>query len=91
MTTQQLIDRANGFENPHQVGQWLDDQQATDFLANAVKNREGVFDVQLPSDIKARSILPDGTEVIPDMVKIVMKPDGSIRTAYPYSSLYPNS
>ena len=90
-TTQQLIDRANGFENPHQVGQWLDDQQAADFLADVVKNREGVFDVQLPSDIKARSILPDGTEVVPDMVKIVMKPDGSIRTAYPYSSLYPNS
>lgn len=90
-TTQQLIDRANEFENPHQVGQWLDDQQAADFLADVVKNREGVFDVQLSSDIKARSILPDGTEVIPDMVKVVMKPDGSIRTAYPYSSLYPNS
>ena len=91
LTTQQLIDRANGFDNPHQVGQWLDEQQAADFLADVVKNREGAFDVQLPSDIKARSILPNGTEVIPDMVKIVMKPDGSIKTAYPYSSLYPNS
>ena len=73
------------------MGQWLNDQQAADFLANVVKNRGGVFDVQLPSGIKARSILPDGTEVIPDMAKVVMKPDGSIRTAYPYSSLYPNN
>lgn len=40
-TLQQLIDRANGFENPHQVGQWLNNQQAADFLADAVKNRGG--------------------------------------------------
>ena len=24
-------------QNPHQVGQWLDNQQAADFLAEAVK------------------------------------------------------
>lgn len=90
-TAQQLIDRANGFENPHQVGQWLDNQQAADFLADAAKKGEGAFDVKLPSDIKARVFLPDGTEVTPDMAKIVLKPDGSIRTAYPYSSLYPTN
>ena len=87
-TVQQLIDRANGFSKPHQVGQWLDDQQAADFLADVAKQGEGVFDVKLPADIKARAVLPDGTEIVPDMVKIVLKPDGSIRTAYPYSSLY---
>ena len=89
LTLQQLIDRANGFENPHQVGQWLDDQQAADFLSNVVKDREGIFDVPLPSDISARVVLSGGTTVTPDMVWIIMKPDGSIRTAYPYSSLFP--
>ena len=86
-----MIDRANGFQNPHQVGQWLDNQQAADFLAEVAKKGEGVFDVKLPSDIKARAFLPDGTEIVPDMAKIVMKPNGSIRTAYPYSSLYPTN
>ena len=90
-STQQLLDRARGFENPHQVGQWLDEQQAADFLADVVKNQEGVLDVELPAEIKARSILPDGSEVIPDRAIIVIKPDGSIRTAYPYNSLYPNN
>ena len=33
----------------------------------------------LPSDINARSILPDGTELIPDKAKIVMNPNGSIK------------
>ena len=88
-TAQQLIGRANGFKNPHQVGQWLDNQQAADFLANVVKGREGNIDVKLPSNIKARVFLPNGTEVIPDMAKIILKPDGSIRTAYPYNSSYP--
>jgi len=69
----------------------LDNQQAADFLADAAKKGEGAFDVKLPSDIKARVFLPDGTEVTPDMAKIVLKPDGSIRTAYPYSSLYPTN
>ena len=89
--TTQLIDRANGFNNPHQVGQWLDDQQAADFLSEVVGGggKEGVFDVLLPSDIKARSIMPDGTELIPDRAKIVMYPNGSIETAYPYNSNYP--
>lgn len=57
-------------------------------MADVAKQGEGVFDVKLPADIKARAVLPDGTEIVPDMVKIVLKPDGSIRTAYPYSSLY---
>ena len=54
------------------------------------KNREGVFDVALPSNIKACSFLPSGIEITPDMAKIVLKPNGGIRTAYPYNSLYPN-
>ena len=42
----------------------------------------------LSSDIKARSILPDGTELVPDKARIVMNTDGSIKTAYPYNSNY---
>ena len=60
-----------------------------DFLSEAVRGNEGVFDVVLSSDIKARSILPDGTELIPDKARIVMNTDGSIKTAYPYNSNYP--
>lgn len=90
-TLQQLIDRANGFDNPHQVGQWLNDQQAADFLADAVKNKGGSFDISLPSDINTRVVLPDGTTVKTDMVSVIMKPDGSIRTAYPFSSLFPTN
>ena len=37
----------------------------------------------------ARVILPDGTEAAADMVKVVVKSDGSVRTSYPFSSAYP--
>lgn len=91
-TAQQLIGRANGFGNPHQVGQWLDDQKAADFLADTVKQHPGenILDIELPADVKGRAFLPDGTEVEADMARIILKPDGGIRTAFPYSSLYGN-
>lgn len=37
LTPKQLIDRANGFERPHQVGQWMEDKQAADFLSEATQ------------------------------------------------------
>ena len=92
-TPQQLIGRANGKNNKTQVGQWLDDQQAADFLADfAINNTEGpgVYDVELPSEIKGRSFMPDGTELDVNMARIIIDWDGSIKTAFPYNSSYPN-
>lgn len=88
-TSQQLTDRAHDLE--HQVGKWENDQKAADFIADVAKRGEGTYDVQLPSDVSGRSFLPKGTEIKPDMGKVVVKSDGSIRTAYPYNSSYPTS
>jgi len=46
--------------------------------------------VVLPENIKARGYLPDGTEVSSDMVRVVVKPDGSVRTSFPFNSSHPN-
>lgn len=83
-TPVQLKDRSRSLD--HQVGQWLDDQKAAEFLESVAKNGEGVYHVKLPSDVNGRSFLPDGTEVVSDMAVVVVKSDGSIRTAYPYNS-----
>lgn len=84
----QLIDRARNLGN--QVGQWLDGQKAADFLAGFGKKGAGAYDVQLPLNVGGCSFLPNGTEIIADMVRVIVKPNGSIRTAFPFSSLYPN-
>ncbi|MFB6367738.1 RHS repeat-associated core domain-containing protein [Paenibacillus elgii] len=88
-TSNQLIDRARSKE--HQIGQWLDEQSAADFLTEIAKKGQGVHDVSLPSTLKTRSFLPDGTEVEPDMARVVVKEDGSIKTAYPFNSSYPTT
>lgn len=88
-TPTQLKDRARSLD--HQVGQWTDDQKAADFLTSVAQRGQGVHDVPLPENVPGRSFLPDGTEVSADMARVIVKPDGSIRTAYPYSSLYSTS
>ncbi|MFB0846906.1 hypothetical protein [Paenibacillus oleatilyticus] len=70
-TSNQLIDRAKSKE--HQIGQWLDEQSAADFLAEIAKKRRGVRGVPLPGTLKTRSFLPDGTELEPDMARVVVK------------------
>ena len=37
-----------------------------------------------------RSFLADGSELTTDMARIVVKPDGAVRTAFPFSSAHPN-
>ncbi|ELY2857115.1 hypothetical protein SMC92_004246 [Cronobacter dublinensis] len=88
MKPNQLKDRARS--KGHQFGQFLDDDSAADFIASVAKNGPGVHDVQLPENIKGRGYLPDGTKVIPDMARVVVKADGSVRTSVPFSSLHPN-
>jgi|GEM_PF-2419440 len=86
-TVEQLKDRAR--DAKHQIGQWLDDKQAADYLSEIAKGREGILDIVLPDNIAGRSVLPDGTVVDVDKAIVVMKSDGSIKTAYPYNSAYP--
>ncbi|ORF22631.1 hypothetical protein BGI03_00115 [Snodgrassella alvi] len=84
----QLKDRARS--KGHQIGQYDDDKLAAEFIANVAKKGSGVHDVPLPQNIKGRGYLPDGTEIFPDMARVVVKPDGSVRTSFPFNSSYPN-
>lgn len=89
VTDRQLADRARGMR--HQIGKFLNNQAAAVYLAEVAKKGPGVYDLPLPSHIKGRVFLPNGTELTPDRIKVVIKEDGSIRTAYPYNSGYPTS
>ena len=84
----QLKDRARS--KGHQIGQYDDDKLAAEFIANVAKKGSGVHDVPLPQNIKGRGYLPDWTEIFPDMARVVVKPDGSVRTSFPFNSSYPN-
>ncbi|CAH1228462.1 hypothetical protein PAECIP111890_06279 [Paenibacillus sp. JJ-223] len=89
VTDRQLIDRAR--TEGHQIGKWLDDQVAADFVAEIAKRGPGAHYVDLPSNVKGRCFLPDGTEIVPDRAIVVVKKDGSLTTCYPYSSMYPTT
>ena len=85
----QLADRARS--DGHQIGQFLDDQKAADFIGDIAQTRgSGSHDVTLPEVLPTRVVLPDGTEVPADMVRVVVKTDGSIRTSFPFSSTHPS-
>ena len=82
--SQQLIDRARALD--HQVGRWLDDKKAADFLAEIAKKGPGVHEVPLPQGFPAESFLGNGTKLIPDKARVIVRSDGSIKTAYPFDS-----
>lgn len=84
----QLIDRAKS--KSHQVGQYQNDQATADFIAEVAKKGPGVHNVPLPPTVSARGYFGDGTVLVPDMARIALKPDDSVRTSFPYSSSYPN-
>ncbi len=88
VSSQRLIDRARA--KNHQVGKWTDNQAAADFIAEIAQEGNGVYDVELGDDVSGVSYLPDGTELQCDRAIIVVKADGSVRTAYPYNSSYPH-
>ena len=82
----QLQDRARGLG--HQVGGFTDDAAAAQRIADVARNRgPGVHDVPLDG-VGARGYLPDGTAVQPDMMRVVVKDDGSVRTAFPFDSAH---
>ncbi len=88
LTEKQLHDRARA--KGHQIGQYQDDQKAANFIAEVAKSRgPGVHTVDLPPNMPVRSVLPNGDKVVPDKAIVVVKPDGSVRTSYPFSSAHP--
>jgi len=84
----QIADRARS--QGHQIGQYLDDQAAADFIGDIAQQGPGVYDVPLPGKLPTRVILPDGTEVIADRARVIVKRDGSVRTSYPFNIGYPS-
>jgi hypothetical protein len=87
-TRTQLTDRARSLG--HQVGQWTDDRAAAEFIARVAREGPGVHDVSLPPSL-GRGFLPNGTEIAPDMARIIVKQDGAVRTAFPFSSHFPTT
>ena len=85
-----LKDRARG--KGHQVGQFLDDNAAAGVISKAAQNYgPGVHTFPIPDGLTTRVVLPDGTEVIADRIRIVVRPNGALKTAFPYNSNHPNS
>ena len=85
---QRLRDRARGTGS--QIGQWSNEADAAGLIRDvAMEHGPGVHDVEL-GEVEGTVVLPDGTEVPADKARVIVKPDGSIRTAFPFSSEHPN-
>ena len=69
-----------------QIGQFLDDQAAAPHILEAAKKGPGVHNAPLPEGVPGRAFLPDGSEISVDSFRTVVKPDGSVRTAFPFNS-----
>jgi len=86
---QHLISRARA--NKQQYGQWTNDQLAADFIAEIAQKRGvGTHDVTLPNDLPRRLFLANGVQAKADMARIIVNLDGSVRTAFPFSSKHPH-
>jgi RHS repeat-associated protein len=83
----QLIDRAR--TEGHQIGQWTDELEAANLIADVARRGPGVYDVAIRSGL-GRSFLGDGTQLVADMARVVVRPNGAVSTAFPFSSLHPN-
>nr|WP_279577608.1 DUF6531 domain-containing protein [Streptomyces cyanogenus] len=78
--TKSLTDRARSTGN--QQGQWLDNDKALEFLKTHHDPNGGVREVELPPGM-GQVIMPDGTIVEANYARLVPKPDGSYKTAFP--------
>jgi len=77
--------------NKQQHGQWSDDQQAANFIAEIAQKRgTGIHDVSLPNDLPRRLFLANGIQDRADMARVIVNPDGSVQTAYPFNSHHPH-
>lgn len=90
---EQLIDRARTKDlnepatAPHQIGAWNNDKTAADIIAEAVRGRKpgDVFDITIPAK-SGRSFTGDSKALTADKARIVIGENGSVTTAYPFSS-----
>ncbi|MEU7057481.1 RHS repeat-associated core domain-containing protein [Streptomyces sp. NPDC046197] len=78
--TKSLTDRARSTGN--QQGQWLDNDKALEFLKTHHDPNGGVREVELPPGM-GQVIMPDGEIVEANYARLVPKPDGSYKTAFP--------
>nr|WP_267887535.1 RHS repeat-associated core domain-containing protein [Streptomyces sp. XY332] len=78
--TRSLTDRAHSTGNDQ--GQWLDNSKAVEFLKAHHDPNAGVRDVPIPPGM-GQVIKPDGSIVEPTHVRMVPKPDGTYKTAFP--------
>ncbi|MEU7556487.1 DUF6531 domain-containing protein [Streptomyces sp. NPDC044571] len=78
--TQSLTDRARSTGNDQ--GQWLDNSKAVEFLKSHHDPNAGVREVPIPPGM-GQVIKPDGSIVEPTHVRMVPKPDGTYKTAFP--------
>lgn len=67
----------------------MDDNHAAQVLGDIAQTHQpGAHDVPLPQGLKTRVVLPDGTEIPADSLRIIIKDDGTIRTSFPFNSNY---
>lgn len=78
--TSSLTDRARSTGNPQ--GQWLDNDKALDFLKSQHDPNGKVREVEIPKGM-GQVIMPDGEIVEATHARLVPKPDGTYKTAFP--------
>lgn len=78
--TQSLTDRARSTGNPQ--GQWLDNDKALDLLKSHHDPNAGVREVEIPKGM-GQVVMPDGKIVEATHARLVPKPDGTYKTAFP--------
>ena len=81
----QLKDRAR---NNQQIGQFLDDKIAAPYVFSLAQKGPGVHEMLLPIQVEARVALPNGNIIDANLLRVIVKSDGSIKTAYPLNFLY---
>ncbi|WP_312271803.1 RHS repeat-associated core domain-containing protein, partial [Pseudomonas sp.] len=77
--TEFLKRRSQAMNRPN--GQWLDDSAAAEFVAGI--KEPGTVVVELPKNVPARLVNPDGTFTLISKATIVRKGNGKLITAFP--------
>ena len=76
--TKSLIDQAR---LKGEQGQFLDDQKAAELLSE-LPSLDGTITIRIPKGL-GRVIRPDGSSVPTEFARVVSRPGGGIKTAYP--------
>jgi len=77
--------------NGNQFGQWTDNQQAADFIAQIAQSQgSGIHDVPLPLGVLNRIFLANDNQIKANMARVIVNPDNTVQVSYPFSSSYPH-